>query len=331
MIPAQLTYDITSCKFKYEEGFVSIFGHIFTKPEFMWKEETRRLIIPTDYSLCIGLSLQTGTLLLLQCFWNYLANAVAQANFMSSKEFRFYIGWTIAGIFIFPCLRYNFARDVYEHTYKEVMPQLVYGCGLLIVACLGIRSHFRFNKLIMTSKAATNQRSIAHKIRNFQDLNMILTAALFVASISMIILCADGLTPKKTLNVHKFSADFLICNVNVTSMVVWIVVVLIIHPVNNNNQNTSPQAVAPLNSNRRFNNKKKPNEFDDIDPESTIGFEEDKSLHAAHTKHYTSISMSGYTPSVSMAPSATTTLVGGHANTSHGRKESPGCETSSVS
>lgn len=33
----------------------------------------------------------SGTLLLLQCFWRYIANLVARARFMSSKEFKFYI------------------------------------------------------------------------------------------------------------------------------------------------------------------------------------------------------------------------------------------------
>lgn len=130
--------EITSCRVKYEEGFVKVFGHIFGKPETLWTQADRNLIIPTgkhlhyiiatiklcvycvDYSLCIGFSLQTygiltnptqghfssslfhliltstylsGTLLLLQCFWNYLANSVARANFMSSKEFKLYIIW----------------------------------------------------------------------------------------------------------------------------------------------------------------------------------------------------------------------------------------------
>ncbi|GAA5817512.1 hypothetical protein MFLAVUS_011060 [Mucor flavus] len=91
MLPCQLYYDIASCKIKYEEGFVQILGHIMTKPEFLWSQADRNLVTPTDYSLCVGFSLQVGTLLLLQCFWKYLANLVARAKFMSSKEFKFYI------------------------------------------------------------------------------------------------------------------------------------------------------------------------------------------------------------------------------------------------
>ncbi|KAI8338154.1 hypothetical protein BC941DRAFT_424725 [Chlamydoabsidia padenii] len=230
MIPFQLYYDVTSCKIKYEEGFASIFGHVITKPEMMWTKADQELVVPTNYSLCIGLSLQTGTLLLLQCFWNYLANSVAKASFMSSREFLFYIIWTFVSIIIFPVLQYNFSRDVYDPTYKEIMPELVYGFELLFVACLGVVSHFRFRKLLNNSRDSNNARSITHKIRYFQELNLILTVVLFIDSIAFIILSADGLTGRKTLNAHKFSADFLICNINISTLIVWFLVMLIFHP-----------------------------------------------------------------------------------------------------
>ncbi|KAI9320543.1 hypothetical protein BX666DRAFT_1851743, partial [Dichotomocladium elegans] len=222
--------DVTSCKIKYEEGFANIMGHVFTKPEIMWTAADRALVIPTDYSLCIGFSLQTGTLFLLQCFWNYLANSVAKASFMSSREFFVYVLWTIVSILIFPLLQYNFSREVYNTTLKEIMPELVYGCELFIVAALGVISHFRFRKLLRSSKGSMNAHSITHKIRYFQELNLILTLLLFVMALSLIILSADGLTDRKTLNMHKFPADFLICNINVSSCVIWFVVILIFHP-----------------------------------------------------------------------------------------------------
>ncbi|KAI7877152.1 hypothetical protein K492DRAFT_111938, partial [Lichtheimia hyalospora FSU 10163] len=196
---------------KYEEGFANMLGHIYTKPEPMWTKADQALVIPTEYSLCIGFSMQTGTLLLLQCFWNYLANSVAKASFMSSKEFMFYIVWTVLSIIIFPVLQYNFSQ-------------------LLIVAILGVVSHVRFHKLLKNSRESNNARSITHKIRYFQELNLILTTVLFTDSISFIILSIDGLTSHKTLNMHKFSADFLICIINVSSVVAWFVVILIFHP-----------------------------------------------------------------------------------------------------
>lgn len=115
-------------------------------------------------------------------------------------------------IIIFPVLQFNFSRSIYDYTYKEVMPELVYGCGLFIIALLGVRSHYRFNKLLLTTKNSINSRFVSNKISYFQELNFVLTAALFFFSTSLIILCADGLTGRKALNVHKFSSDFLICN-----------------------------------------------------------------------------------------------------------------------
>jgi hypothetical protein len=67
---------MASCKVKYDEGFIQMFGHIVTKPEILWTQADRDLITPTgilyyiklnsfyshflyiDYSLCIGFSLQ---------------------------------------------------------------------------------------------------------------------------------------------------------------------------------------------------------------------------------------------------------------------------------
>lgn len=133
-------------------------------------------------------------------------------------------------IIIFPVLQYNFSRDVYPSTYKEIIPELVYACRKykgrkddfclsnfyieenMIVALLGISSHFRFQKLLASTRESNNSRSIAHKIRYFQELNFILSLVVFIASTSFILLSVDGLTARKMLNTHKFSADILICN-----------------------------------------------------------------------------------------------------------------------
>lgn len=111
------------------------------------------------------------------------------------------------------------------------MPQLVYGCGkvdirrlyyllcllminleLLLISMLGGVSHFRFRKLLSNSQYRNDAQFITHKMRYFQDLNLLLSVALFIFSMCFIILSADGLTVKKTINMHKFSSDFLICN-----------------------------------------------------------------------------------------------------------------------
>ncbi|KAI9491812.1 hypothetical protein BDB00DRAFT_735160, partial [Zychaea mexicana] len=207
--------NVTSCKIKYEEGFANIFGHVFVKPESMWTKADQGLVIPTDYSLCVGFSLQTGTLLLLQCFWNYLANSVAKASFMSSREFLFYIVWYV---------QKNSEKQTEINTLIFLSPEL------FIIAILGFISHFRFQKVLNNSRESNNARSITHKIRYFQELNLMLAIILIDCALSFIILSADGLTGRKYLNAHKFTADFMICNINVTSMIVWFIVILIFHP-----------------------------------------------------------------------------------------------------
>ncbi|KAL9542690.1 hypothetical protein PS6_009664 [Mucor atramentarius] len=235
MIPFQLFYDITSVKIKYEEGFANVLGHIFTKPEQMWTKADKALVIPTEYSLVIGFSLQTGTLVLLQCFWNYLANSVAKRNFMSSKEFMFYICWTCSSFIIFPLLQYNFSRSIYDPTIKEIIPEMVYG-----IACLGVVSHFRFKKLLRNSRDTPNGRSITQKVLYFQEVNIVLSTVLCGHGTLLTILSCDGLTAPKYLNIHKFWADFFICNINMCAVITWLCMILIFHPKHNNSAEAAP-------------------------------------------------------------------------------------------
>ncbi|CEP18351.1 hypothetical protein [Parasitella parasitica] len=239
MIPFQLFYDITSVKIKYEEGFANILGRIITKPEQMWTKADKALVIPTEYSLVTGFSLQTGTLVLLQCFWNFLANSVAKRDFMSSKEFMFYIGWTFVSFIIFPILQYNFSRDVYEPTFKEIIPQMVYGIELFTVGCLGVVSHFRFKKLLRNAPDNANGRAIIQKVQYFQEINVILTTVLFGHGGLLTALSADGLTTRKFLNLHKFTADFFIFNM--CAVVTWLCMILIFHPKQTNAVEAAPE------------------------------------------------------------------------------------------
>jgi hypothetical protein len=83
---------------------------------------------------------------------------------------------------------------------------------LFIVACLGVVSHFRFRRLLANSRDSVNGRAITQKIRYFQEINVILSTVLFGHGTLLTILSCDGLTRLKALNVHKFTADFFICN-----------------------------------------------------------------------------------------------------------------------
>ncbi|CAO0792697.1 unnamed protein product [Mucor circinelloides] len=92
------------------------------------------------------------------------------------------------------------------------MPQLVYGIEMFIISLLGGVSHFRFKKLLSNSQHQNDAQFITHKMRYFQDLNLLLSVALFLFSTCFIILSADGLTNRKMINQRKFLADFFICN-----------------------------------------------------------------------------------------------------------------------
>lgn len=83
---------------------------------------------------------------------------------------------------------------------------------LLIIAMLGVVSHFRFKRLLKNLKHEINGVFMTSRIQHYQDLNIVLSMTLFLFSISMVTLTADGLTQTKRLNQSKFYADFLICN-----------------------------------------------------------------------------------------------------------------------
>lgn len=129
------------------------------------------------------------------------------------------------------------------------MPEMVYGIELFIVACLGVVSHFRFKKLLKSSRDTVNGRSIIPKIRYFQEINLVLSTVLFGHGTLLTILSCDGLTGRKYLNAHKFSADFFICNsklfkddvvfylfyiVNMCAVITWFCMILIFHPKQQN-------------------------------------------------------------------------------------------------
>lgn len=42
---------------------------------------------------------------------------------------------------------------------------------------------------------------------------------------SMFILCIDGYTADKIINSNKFAADLLICNTNISSIFLWLIIV----------------------------------------------------------------------------------------------------------
>ncbi|KAI8079358.1 hypothetical protein BDF21DRAFT_39925 [Thamnidium elegans] len=171
--------------------------------------------------------MQVSVFFLLQCFWNYLSNAVAKKSFMSSWEFKFYIFWALGSSAIFPILQWYFRHDP---SLRETAPQLAYSIEMLFTSVLGLRSNARFKRLLKMSRNLKNGSIVIEKLEYFKDMNIYLTVVLFSYGISLATLCIDGLTVAKVVNQSKFASDFLIANCNAAAILMWLVSISIFHP-----------------------------------------------------------------------------------------------------
>ncbi|KAJ2962305.1 hypothetical protein NQZ79_g2542 [Umbelopsis isabellina] len=125
---------------------------------------------------------------------------------------------------------WNFSRPQYDITYKEVIPELVYGIELFVIGVIGLFTHSRFKRLIKQTRDSLDSQTVLVKLKYFSELNQLLTCMLLISGSAFIILSTDHLTKSMFLNAHKFSADLLICIANFTVVNAWFIMVLIFHP-----------------------------------------------------------------------------------------------------
>ncbi|KAG2233853.1 hypothetical protein INT48_005299 [Thamnidium elegans] len=223
-----MAWDFISTWIKYEEKFYILpNGKIINKPFSTWTEQHQHIAQAIDYVECVNLSMQVSVFFLLQCFWNYLSNAVAKKSFMSSWEFKFYIFWALGSSAIFPILQWYFRHDP---SLRETAPQLAYSIEMLFTSVLGLRSNARFKRLLKMSRNLKNGSIVIEKLEYFKDMNIYLTVVLFSYGISLATLCIDGLTVAKVVNQSKFASDFLIANCNAAAILMWLVSISIFHP-----------------------------------------------------------------------------------------------------
>ncbi|KAI8343828.1 hypothetical protein BD560DRAFT_377416 [Blakeslea trispora] len=234
----QFLWDLTSTYVKYQEGFIDYHGQILTKPFIMLQPENQRLLRTIDYVECVTFSLEVGVFFLLQSFWNYLANAFAKKNFMSSFEFRFYIAWAIVSMSMYPILQWNYRDDLNR---REAIPQLAYGIEAMIASLLGIRTHIRFQRIISLTKKNKSNNKAVERLRYYKDMNIGSSICLFSYATSVIILCVDGLT-SMVINKNKFAIDCLMANLNVCVIFLWLCLILIFHPHTRALKADSPQS-----------------------------------------------------------------------------------------
>ncbi|RGB36576.1 hypothetical protein C1646_813965 [Rhizophagus diaphanus] len=227
-LPLGSFYDIVSTKITYIEGFYKFQNNaIRGKPRNLWSDDDKLWFIPSYYIFMTGLSFQTVTLFLLQCFWNYLTNSIAQTSFITRGEFAVYIVWGIISVAIYPILPYVFSKN---EVLLEAIPQLVYATQLLILVLLGIRTHLKFLELIKLTSSYKNSANIIAKLRYFIDMNKLLTISLIVTTVSYYLLSIDLLTSTKIINNSKVASDLLAAHINFASVIEWLALILIFYP-----------------------------------------------------------------------------------------------------
>ncbi|CAG8530463.1 11704_t:CDS:2, partial [Cetraspora pellucida] len=210
MCPLLATYDIATSKIKYTEGFMVI--------PFNGEIITKPVQFWSDDNRRLVMPI------------NYLLCASFSAQTMA----------------LFPLLQWLFR---YDDVYTEVVPQLAYGVMMFIIGLLGVRSHWRFTRLLrITRSANASQLGIVLKLEYFKEMNRYLTWGLFIGSTSLIILCIDAFTPQKYLNSHKFTIDILICHLNFTLWIVFVTLILIFYPSSNTLNDTLIMAKSVASS-----------------------------------------------------------------------------------
>lgn len=94
----------------------------------------------------------------------------------------------------------------------------------MIAAILGIQTHARFKRIIkITQDVKKENDAVVERLIYFKDMNFFQTIALFFFSISLGIICVDGLTEAKVINYNRFASDLLIANLDTCSIILWII------------------------------------------------------------------------------------------------------------
>ncbi|CAG8497725.1 1814_t:CDS:2 [Acaulospora morrowiae] len=233
IMPIQGAFDLIWINLKYQEGLFQVMDNenstLVPKYYDQWATSNYRIKNVTEYLLCINFALQTTTLLLLQLFWNHLANHWGR-SFMVSLEFKVYVVWGFLSMTSFPLARW-LTKDVFPYT--EVIPQMLFSAELIIIFLIGLRNQRKLFLLLQSiqyqeQQETTGQETIL-QINYFIEMNMLLTGGALLIAIPLLILDIDALTGK-TVNNSKFISDLLMIHCNLSSLILWIITILIIYP-----------------------------------------------------------------------------------------------------
>ncbi|GAA5798865.1 hypothetical protein HPULCUR_004272 [Helicostylum pulchrum] len=153
---------------------------------------------------------------------------------------------------MFPILQYVFRNDPIK---RESVPQLAYGLEALVTALLGIRSHFRFKRIIGLSQKnnGASNKAIVTRLAYFKDMNALVSVILFSYAASFIILCVDGLTIQ-VISKNKFATDTIIANANICTVFLWLLLISIFHPRPQYSRNANDITSTNNDSSFRYSN-----------------------------------------------------------------------------
>ncbi|KAF9577993.1 hypothetical protein BGW38_006469 [Lunasporangiospora selenospora] len=216
---------------KYEEGFWKNeqTGAIVGRPSPFWKPINQDRADMLDYILACAMALLTSIFFLLQAFYHYISKSVTKTSFMSSFEFRLNIVFSVMVIVVFPLIQFIFRGNL---AVREAAPQMAFSSALLIIAFLGMRTHFRFKSLLKVAMLTISEstQGVVEKLEYFKDMNMILSAAMLGSGLMLGIASADGLSPNPRFARNKFASDLLVTNLNFFEFIVWVTLVMIFYP-----------------------------------------------------------------------------------------------------
>ncbi|CAO3608073.1 unnamed protein product [Cunninghamella blakesleeana] len=223
----QFVWDVTMTYIKYKEGYVSNGTEVVVAPFESWSLEHQQLALTTTYVQSMAFSLQVCIYYMLQCFWHYLTNTVAKKDFMGSLEFKFYIVWSLVSMVIYPVLQWYFHE---EQDAAETIPSLIYGIQVILSAFLGIRTHYRFKKLIKNAVSTNANTLVINKLGYFSNINLMMIPCLFSYGLTYLIGCFDGLVGKNQIAPNRFANDCLLANGNIMALCLYILFISVFHP-----------------------------------------------------------------------------------------------------
>ncbi|ORX62659.1 hypothetical protein DM01DRAFT_1403121 [Hesseltinella vesiculosa] len=226
MMTAQVSWDAIFTYVKYKEGYVLDGAVGVQKPFLAYSPSNQNLSSIAAYIQSGAYSIESCLYFMLQCFWNYLSNAVAKKSFMSSFEFMSYIVWAIITLALFPILEwyYHFNPKI------EFILGIPYGGQVFITALLGIRTHRRFARLVRNAKQTGANKTVISKLTYFKDVNFLMMVCQFSYSSSFFVFCIDGMLDGPIAQ-NKFASDVILVNVNITALSLYVLFIAIFHPL----------------------------------------------------------------------------------------------------